>query len=523
MLLGLSILGSASGQPGRAPFKAMNPATGLELDPPFHSASPEEVDQAVRRARAAAPLFAACDGARRAALLRAIARELELDAAELVPRVMAETALPEGRVRGELDRTCFQLRLFATVADEGSWVDARLDTPDPARHPLPRPDLRSMLRPLGPVAVFGASNFPLAFSVAGGDTASALAGGCPVVVKAHPLHPGSSERVGRAISRAVAETGLPQDVFSLLFDAGHQVGAALVQHPGIRAVGFTGSFRGGQALLGLASARSTPIPVYAEMGSGNPVVMLEHALSSRPEAIAQTLAASITQGVGQFCTCPGLILAVEGSGLQRFRDALAAALATVAPAPMLGEGLARAYRDGIERLKADPSVHGHLSSPSSGSLGAPAFLETNGAQLILHPELAEEIFGPGTLLVACRDDRELEACLQSLPGQLTATLWMEPGDLGLATRLLPHLQELAGRVLFNGAPTGVEVGHAMVHGGPWPATSAPHATSVGTLAIRRWARPVCFQNVPEALLPPELHHANPLGLWRQVDGAFGKH
>jgi NADP-dependent aldehyde dehydrogenase len=523
MLLGLSILGSASGQPGTASFKAVNPATGLELDPPFHAASQEEVDQAVQGARAAAPVFAASSGARRAALLRAIARELELDAAGLVPRVMAETALPEGRVRGELDRTCFQLSLFASVAEEGSWVGARLDTPDPARRPLPRPDIRSMLRPLGPVAVFGASNFPLAFSVAGGDTASALAAGCPVVVKAHPLHPGSSERAGRAISKAVAETGLPLDVFSLLFDAGHRVGAALVQHPDIRAVGFTGSFRGGKALLGLASARPMPIPVYAEMGSSNPVVVLEHALSSQPEVIARTLAASITQGVGQFCTCPGLILAVESPALRRFRDALAAALAAAAPAPMLGEGLARSYRDSIERLKADPAVHGHLISQSSGNLGAPALLETTGAQLIRHPELAEEIFGPSTLLVVCRDDRELEACLQFLPGQLTATLWAEPGDLGLATHLLPHLQDLAGRVLFNGAPTGVEVGHAMVHGGPWPATSASHATSVGTLAIRRWVRPVCFQNVPEALLPPELHHANPLSIWRQVDGTLGRH
>lgn len=513
-LRGLSLLGAEAAVRNGGAFRAKDPATGQELEPLFHSASPAEVDQAVALAVQAAPLLARCGGARRAALLRRLAQELEEAAPELLPRAMAETALPFARVSGELGRTCFQLRRFAEVAEEGSWVDARLDSADPARQTAPRPELRAMRVPLGPVAVFGASNFPLAFGALGGDTASALAAGCPVVAKAHPLNPGTSEIAARCAQRALAAEGLPAGAFSLLFDGGHAVGAALVRHPGIRAVGFTGSLRGGRALLALAQARPEPIPVFAEMGSVNPVLLLPEALAARPEELARSLAASVLQGTGQFCTNPGLLLALEGPGLDRFRAALGEALKAALLSPMLSEGLAQAYREGLAHLAA--------ATGGEASEGA-ALLETRGAALKADPALAEEVFGPCTLLAVCADEAELGAALDALPGQLTATLWMEPGDAAAAERLLPKLQRLAGRVLFNGVPTGVEVGYAMVHGGPWPATSAPASSSVGTLAIQRWARPLCFQDAPETLLPPELHAANPLGLWRLRDGRMGRH
>lgn len=523
MLQGLSLLGSTLGQPGSTTFQAVNPATGEPLSPPFHSATEAEVDQALRLAQEAAPHLLASSGAERAALLRAIASGLEAAAAELVPRVMAESALPEPRVRGELGRTCFQLRLFADVAEEGSWVEARLDAGDHARTPLPKPDLRSALQPLGPVAVFGASNFPLAFGALGGDTASALAAGCPVVAKAHPLNPGTSELVARITRAAVAELGLPPGTFSLLFDAGYAVASRLLRHPGIRAVGFTGSFRGGKALLDLAATRPEPIPVYAEMGSVNPLTVLPGALVSRGEAIGKAIGASVLNGVGQFCTCPGLVVAVKGAGFEVFRGALADTLQGGAPAPMLGEGIARAYQTGLAHLKASGAQTAFPPKEALPRFGAAALLEVAAKAFLSDPSLAEEVFGPLTLLVACEDEVERRAVLASLPGQLTATLWTDATDEPLTADLLPLLAGKAGRVLFNGVPTGVEVGHAMVHGGPWPATSAPATTSVGTRAITRWARPVCYQDAPESLLPPVLHEGNPLGIWRMKNGVIGKH
>jgi len=435
---------------------------------------------------------------------------------------MAETALPEPRVRGELGRTCFQLRLFADLAEEGSWVEARLDPGDPGRTPLARPDLRSLLEPLGPVAVFGASNFPLAFGVLGGDTASALAAGCPVVAKAHPLNPGTSEWVARVAQAVLAEAGLDPGCLTLLFDAGSGAGQRLVRHPGIRAVGFTGSFQGGRALLELAGARPEPIPVYAEMGSANPVTVLPAALAARGEAVAQALAASVLNGVGQFCTCPGLLVVVRGPGFQAFRDRLAGALGAAAPAPMLGERLARSYRQSLARWADAGAAAAFPPRPAEPRCAAPALLEATARQLLEQPALAEEAFGPAALLVACADEAERRAVLAALPGQLTATVWLDPDDGALAATLLPVLRGKAGRLLFNGVPTGVEVGHAMVHGGPWPATSAPGTTSVGTRAITRWARPVCYQDAPEALLPLELRDGNPLGLWRSRDGRPGR-
>ncbi len=523
MLQGLSLLGSTLGQPGSTTFQAVNPATGESLAPPFHSATETEVDQAVRLAQEAAPRLLASTGTERAALLRAIANGLEAAAADLVPRVMAESALPEPRVRGELGRTCFQLRLFADVAEEGSWVEARLDAGDPTRTPLPKPDLRSALQPLGPVAVFGASNFPLAFGALGGDTASALAAGCPVVAKAHPLNPGTSELVARITQAAVAELSLPPGTFSLLFDAGYAVASRLVRHPGIRAVGFTGSFRGGKALLDLAATRPEPIPVYAEMGSVNPLTVLPGALASRGEAIGKTIGASVLNGVGQFCTCPGLVVAVKGAGFDIFRGALADTLQSGAPAPMLGEGIARSYRAGLTQRTASGARSAFPPKDTTPGCGAPALLDISAQSFLADPSLAEEVFGPLTLLVACENESERRAVMTSLPGQLTATLWTDTVDETLAADLLPLLAAKAGRVLFNGVPTGVEVSHAMVHGGPWPATSAPATTSVGTRAITRWARPICYQDAPESLLPLSLHEGNPAGLWRMRNGLMGKH
>ncbi|HJW34321.1 MAG TPA: aldehyde dehydrogenase (NADP(+)) [Holophagaceae bacterium] len=523
MLQGLSLLGPVLGDPGDHPFQALNPATGEALRPAFHSATDAEVDRAVELAREAAPALEALGGVGRAELLREIALGLEGAAEELVHRVMAETALPEARVRGELGRTCFQLRLFAEVAQEGSWVEARLDAGDPTRTPLPKPDLRSMLHALGPVAVFGASNFPLAFGALGGDTASALAAGCPVVAKAHPLNPGTSELVARVAQGALARRDLPFGCFSLLFDAGHTVARRLVQHRDIRAVGFTGSFKGGRALMDLAAARPEPIPVYAEMGSVNPVVVLPGALATRREALGRTLAASVLNGVGQFCTCPGLILAVKGEGFDAFHAGLAQALQGGAPAPMLGEGLATAYREALTHRVAEGATAAFASLEAPPRCGSAQLLETSAATFLAHPTLGEEVFGPATLLVTCASEAERAAVVAALPGQLTSTVWLEPTDEPLAAALLPRLRRLAGRVLFNGVPTGVEVGYAMVHGGPWPATSAPHTTSVGASAITRWARPVCYQDAPEALLPLELRADNSLRLGRMRDGRWGRH
>ncbi len=522
MLHGLSLLGPVLGDPGPNPFQAQEAATGASLPPVFHSATEAEVDRAVTLAHEAAPVLAALSGADRGILLRDIAAGLEGAAAELVPRVMAETALPEARVRGELARTCFQLRLFAEVAEEGSWVEARLDAGDPTRTPLPKPDLRAMRHPLGPVAVFGASNFPLAFGALGGDTASALAAGCPVVVKAHPLNPGTSELVARVAQGALARRDLPFGCLSLLFDAGHGVATRLVQHRDIRAVGFTGSFHGGRALLELVAERPEPIPVFAEMGSVNPVVVLPGALAEKGEALGRTLAASVVNGVGQFCTCPGLVLAVKGPGFEALREGLREALQTSPAAPMLGERLRQGYLTAMRQRQAQGA---HPAFAAEGPTGQvkPILLETSATALAADPLLAEEVFGPCTLLVACASEAERSAALAALPGQLTATLWMAPEDEPLAAALLPRLRALAGRVLFNGVPTGVEVGHAMVHGGPWPATSAPATTSVGTAAIARWSRPVCYQDAPEALLPEALRDGNPLGIGRMREGRWGRH
>lgn len=518
--LGLSLIGAGRGEPGGPTFTGWNPAEGVALEPRYHAARPEEVERACALAEAAAPSFSALSSRQRAVFLEHIAEALLAAEADFLAVTPKETGLPVARIQGELGRAAGQFRQFAKLLEEGSWVDARIDRAMPERKPLPRADLRSMLRAVGPVAVFGASNFPLAFSVAGGDTASALAAGCPVVAKAHPAHPATSERAALAIRAAVAACGLHEGVFSLLFDAGTEVGAALVRHPAIRAVGFTGSRGGGQALMALAAARPVPIPVFAEMGSINPIFLLPSALAARPQALADALAASILQGAGQFCTSPGLLVAVEGPGYEAFRERLVEKLGAAPAAPMLTPSIAERFREGVGRLAARSDTRTWVKGESQAARGAAALFESEAAHVLAEHALSEEVFGSCAVLTRARDVAELLRVASRLEGQLTATVMMDTGDAPLAADLLPTLTDRAGRVLMNGVPTGVEVCPSMVHGGPFPASSDGRFTAVGTGAIRRFVRPVCFQDVPDSLLPPELRAENPLNLWRTVDGVL---
>lgn len=517
-LEGLSLIGVERGLGAGASFRGVDPTTGEALAPVYYGATQNELERAAELAAAAAPVLARLGGRERAALLRAIADEMEAARADFETLVPRETGLPAVRANGELGRTIGQLRAFAALVEDGSWVDARIDPADPARTPLPKPDVRSMLRPLGPVVVFGASNFPLAFSVAGGDTAAAFAAGCPVIVKAHPSHPATGERAGLAVRAAVHRCGLPPGAFSLLFDAGHAIGAALVRHPVVRAVAFTGSTAGGRALMDIAAARPDPIPVYAEMGSVNPVFVLPAALAARGDAIADALHASVLQGVGQFCTSPGVVAVPQGAAGDALRDRLAALFAAAQPAPMLNAGIAARYADGVRALAAVPGVD-VLHAASAGERdAAPSLLEVDSPRFRNNPRLHEEVFGPACLVVRARDADDMLAIIQALHGQLTATLFADDADAATAAALLEPLAQLAGRVLMNGVPTGVEVCAAMVHGGPYPATSDGRSTSVGTAAIERFARRVAWQNVPDALLPEALREGNPLGIARLVDG-----
>lgn len=498
-------------------FTATNPATGEPLPPSFHAATPQQVDEAAQRAGEAFAVYSQLPGAKHAAFLRRIAENVNDIVNQLVERVGRETALPEARVRGETGRTVGQLRMFADIAEEGSWVEARIDPPLPDRQPLPRADIRSMLRPLGPVVVFGASNFPLAFSVAGGDTASALAAGCPVIVKAHSAHPGTSELVGRAVAAAVESEDLPAGVFSLLFGAGRDVGTALVQHPLVRAVGFTGSLAAGRILFDLASSRPEPIPVYAEMGSVNPVYLLPAALEARAEEIATGLHQSATLGVGQFCTNPGVVLY---NGHDGFREHLVKRFQETPAAHMLTAGIASSYAENLGRLRGQPAVKTLVAGPTDASkCAAGATLTEVAADVLLaDPDLADEVFGPATLLVRYDNSEQMTAVARLLPAQLTATIHGTENEFAGAAELLAVLETKAGRLVVNQFPTGVEVGHAMVHGGPYPATTDTRSTSVGATAILRFARRVCYQNLPDAALPDALKAGNPLGLRRLVDG-----
>jgi 2,5-dioxopentanoate dehydrogenase len=519
-ITGDMLLGAAAVRGTQGTLRAFDPARNQEIEPAFGAGGTLEVERACELAQQALDGFRAAPLETRARLLDAIAENVDALGAALIERAHVETALPKARLEGERARTVGQLKLFASLVREGRWLDATLDFALPERKPLPRPDLRKQKIPLGPVAVFGASNFPLAFSVAGGDTASALAAGCPVVVKAHPAHLGTSELVGRAIQKAVADVGLPQGVFSLLIGAGNAVGEALVAHPAIKAVGFTGSRRGGLALIDIAARRKEPIPVYAEMSSVNPMFVLPAALSARGDAIAQGFVESLTLGVGQFCTNPGLVIGVDSPALQRFVDAAAKALEQKPAQTMLTPGIAAAYSDGIAKRAQTSGVTRVAEGAQSDARcsARPVLFKTTAERFLATPQLEDEIFGSAALVIVCRDADDLAKVAEYLEGQLTATLHIDRDDYALARRLMPILERKAGRILANGFPTGVEVCYAMVHGGPFPATSDSRSTSVGASAIERFLRPVCYQDLPPELLPLAVQDENPLGVWRLRDG-----
>ena len=521
-LHGRSFIAGALGAVGGKTFAAQNPATGERLAPDFHEAPPAEVAAALDASARAFADYRARSGAERAAFLEAIATEIEQLGDALLQRAHAETGLPLARLTGERARTCGQLRLFAQVAREGSWVDARIDPALPDRQPLPRPDLRRMLRPLGPIVVFGSSNFPLAFSAAGGDTASALAAGCTVVVKAHRAHPGTSELVAGAVTRAVAHCGLPAGVFSLLHGGGASIGIAMVKHPATAAVGFTGSHAAGRALFDAAAARPHPIPVFAEMSSLNPVFLLPGAVRDRSASIAQGLLASFTLGVGQFCTKPGLVFALRSAETSALLATLAELVRNAAPGTMLTCGIRDAFVDSRARVLAVPGVLPLATTTGAAdpakTHGAPSVALAAAKDFLAHPALATEAFGPFTLVILADTLDEFAACAAALEGQLTATVQAARDDFEAARPLFATLEQKAGRVLLNGFPTGVEVCPAMNHGGPYPATTDVRFTSVGTAAMLRFARPVCYQGLPDALLPDALQSSNPLGLLRLVNG-----
>jgi 2,5-dioxopentanoate dehydrogenase len=520
-LTGLSFIGNQRGSRDGSTFQAFNPQSGESLAPTYHSATPQEVEAAVSMAHEAFATYSQASGKAKAAFLRRAAEGFDARKQEIAERAHLETALPMPRLLGEVVRTANQLRMFAGVVEEGSWVQARIDPAMPDRQPLPRPDLRAMLRPLGPVVVFGASNFPLAFSVAGGDTASALAAGCPVIVKAHSAHPGTSEIAAEIVTSAAAAESLHPGVFSVLYGSGSEVGGALVKHPLVCAVTLTGSLKAGRTLMDACAARPVPIPCFMEMSSGNPVFVLPGALRKGAGQLAQNLYGSFTLGAGQFCTKPGLVLFPQQPEAQAFVEQLQSLVKESQPFTLLTAGIAREYGRASEARAKEVSVAAAATAvlePSEAYHAQSRLFSVPVAELIARPELADEIFGPDTLLVQCDSTQDYIAAAKALDGHLTATVLGDEEDLAANGELIRILEQKAGRLIFNGFPTGVEVTHAMVHGGPYPATSDPRFTSVGSLAIYRFARPVCFQGFPQAALPAELQDANPLGIRRLRDG-----
>jgi 2,5-dioxopentanoate dehydrogenase len=482
----------------------------------------KEINQVLAQSSQAHKAYRHTSGKQKAAFLRAIAEEIDNLGDVLIQTASRESNLPIARFMGERGRTTGQLRMFADYVEEGSWVDATIDTAIPDRQPIPKVDLRKMLVPMGTVVVFGASNFPLAFSTAGGDTASALASGCPVVVKAHPAHPETARLVASAIEKAARRTKMPEGVFALV-EGGVEVGTYLVKHPSVKAVAFTGSYAGGKALFDIANKRKQPIPVFSEMGSVNPVILFENALAERGETLATQLADSVTLGVGQFCTNPGLILGIESVAFDAFLEHFKTKMQAKVAAPMLHQGIANTYKSGVENIKnqAETEV---LTIPDTQKPinGHPSVGVVSGATFLKNKALHHEVFGPFSLVVKCANKGELKRVMGKLEGQLTATLMAEPSDLKKQSALIDAISEKCGRLVINNVPTGVEVTHAMHHGGGFPATTDSRFTSVGTSAIVRFVRPLCFQNFPNDLLPDALKDGNPLSIWRKINGEMTK-
>jgi alpha-ketoglutaric semialdehyde dehydrogenase len=494
-------------------FTGFNPATGEALPVIYTEATAQEIDEKVKKAETAFALYRLKAGTERAAFLESIGQQIMALGDELIDVCHLETALPVVRLQNERARTIHQCNLFAALVREGSWVNARIDTAQPGRKPLPKPDLRQLQIPLGTAGVFGASNFPLAFSVAGGDTVSALAAGCTVVVKGHPSHPSTSAMVAGAISRAAKETGMPDGVFVLIQGVTVETGMAIVKHPLIKAIGFTGSTKGGTAIAAAAAARLEPIPVYAEMGSTNPVFILPGALQEKSSTLASGFAASATLGVGQFCTNPGLVVMMQSTAAVNFLTEAGKIFEATPAGHMLNSRIKQAYDSGIEKMRNTEGVFMVAD-------GAAHLMHTSADTLLVHAELSEEVFGPSSLVVTAESKEQLLHVAENLHGHLTATIHGTPSDLEAFSDLVKILERKVGRLIFNGFPTGVEVAHAMVHGGPFPSTSDGRSTSVGTGAIYRFTRPVCYQDFPEQSLPPELRNDNPLNLWRMVNGDY---
>ncbi|MCP9766707.1 aldehyde dehydrogenase (NADP(+)) [Lacihabitans sp. LS3-19] len=518
-VLGKNLIGNTESSEGTVGIQAINPASGEPIGPLFFKATLSELDLAVHKANAAFAIYRKKSGAEKAQFLEAVATEIEALGDELIERYVAESALPMGRAQGERGRTCGQLRLFASLLKEGSWVNAIVDTAQPDRQPLPKCDLRAMERPLGPVGVFGASNFPLAFSVAGGDTTSALAAGCPVVFKGHPSHLGTSELIGRAILAAAEKTNMPDGVFSLVFDDSIEIGQALVKHPLIKAIGFTGSFRGGKSLFDAAAARPEPIPVYAEMGSINPVFILPKTLQEKGDSLASAYMNSVTLGVGQFCTNPGLLVIEKNDD---FVGKLESVSVDAVGGNMLNKGIQSVYHKGVEEFQKYAKVVNFGKKSEGFTAAQPVIFKADYQTFNDNDALKEEVFGPSSLVVEASSKAEMLEVARTMSGHLTASVFGSPDELAEYADLIELLEQKVGRLIFNGFPTGVEVTHAMVHGGPFPATTDSRSTSVGTMAITRFTRPVCFQDMPDTLLPAELQNENSLGIWRKVNGNLEK-
>lgn len=518
-LTGHNFIGNESSQGTGAAYRAVDPNTAREIGPAFFEASDADVDRAMQLSAEGFEMLAQVESFARAGFLREIATQIESLGDDLIDRANRETALGMDRLRGERGRTMAQLRMFADLIEEGSWVGARIDRPIPDRKPTPKPDLRRMLIPIGPVVVFGASNFPLAFSVAGGDTTSAFAAGCPVVLKAHPAHPGTSELVARAIQEAARTTGMPAGVFSMLHGRGPEVGLAIVRHPLTAAVAFTGSLRAGRALFDAAAARPKPIPVFAEMGSVNPVFVLPRALAERGAQIAQGLKQSVTLGVGQFCTKPGVVVGLDDEATRRFARDVSELMRSAPRGPMLHAAIYSSYLQGVGETSVVPGVQTSAGAVAPATMQAvPTLFATDGDTFLANHRLGEELFGPSVVLVTASSRQRILQIAGAMEGHLTATLHGTADDLCEFGDLVAILRQKVGRLIFNGFPTGVEVCPSMQHGGPYPATTDVRTTSVGTAAIERFVRPISYQNFPPESLPPELRDDNPRHIWRLIDG-----
>jgi alpha-ketoglutaric semialdehyde dehydrogenase len=522
MITGKNYIGSKLSAIGSKTYRTFNPQLNIENEHRFIEASTDEVNEAVALATTAFEAFSRTSGIKKAAFLNAIADEiLALDDA-LIQVYCSETGLPEGRAKGERGRTIGQLRAFAAMVEEGSWVEAAIDTAIPDREPIPKPDLRKMLVPLGPTVVFGASNFALAYSTAGGDTAAAFAAGCPVIVKSHPMHAGTGELVASAIVKAAKDTAMPNGVFSNLNSSGIEVGQQLVAHSGVKAVGFTGSIRGGRALYDLAAMREEPIPVFAEMGSINPVVILPNALEDRGESLAKTYAKSITLGTGQFCTNPGLLLGIKGDALTNFVTTLSNEIVKIEPSCMLHPNIIGAYENNKRKAISQEgiTITADYSSDLQSNYARQAITTVEGKTFLENKTLHQEVFGPFSMVVQCKDTNELTTIISNLEGQLTGTIIANMDELSNYNSVVNALQNRVGRIIFNGVPTGVEVCPSMVHGGPYPASTDSRFTAVGIHSIKRWVRPFSYQDWPNNLLPDELKNENPLGISRLVNNAY---